>query len=312
MNRVGRNVGMLLVIATMAVTTFAGEIQIAWDPVAGAAGYHVYYGVQSGVYGSFVPAATNSATITGLQDCRAYYVAVKAFNGAGESPSFSNELSGWSHPTVISVTPSSAMQGDQIVMDIMGTNFPNDAVVDLSPNRICSVPESTHVLQYKQCKTDTECALNGLGTCLRLNTVNLTSVSVLSCSHIQLLATVEPTAWGVRPAQVGKTEVMVLDPPDDVYGMKSQAFEVLMNPMRFDINRSDPETTNRIDGMDLVYLVRDFDINEVDPNYDPDNDFDGNGWVDGADFSHLWTGKLGMCWSASSKTWSVPCRTGSP
>jgi hypothetical protein len=198
----------------------AGEFSVKWNPAPGASGYRVYYGVQSGVYTGSITTPTNSGTITGLNDCQTYYVAVKAFNAAGESPRFSNELMGWSHPSVTSTTPSSAMQGDQLVMDIFGSNFQDGAIVEL---------RNPHV--------------------------NLNSVSVLSCTHIQLLATIEPTARRVHAARIGHLDVEI-ENPDSVYGVKPRAFEVLVNPARFDINQSDDSTTGRIDGKDTVYLSR--------------------------------------------------------
>jgi hypothetical protein len=263
-------------LALMAVTMLAaaapaaaGSISVSWDPTPGASGYYVYYGTASGVYGPPVTALTTSATISGLQDCTQYYVAVKAFNGSGASTSYSNELSGWSRPEVTSATPASAMQGDQVVMDVMGSNFDPLATVDLgNPN------------------------------------VVLSSVRRLSCGHIQLIATIEPTAAAVRPAQIGRLDLTVVNPPDSVFGTKSQAFEVLVNPARFDINRSDATTTNRIDGKDTVYLSRQFGTNESNPNYDPDDDFDGDGWVDGQDLAYI-ASNLGRCWSASTRTWTL-------
>lgn len=294
---------MAALVAAIATRVTAGEVNVSWDPVPGASGYHVYYGTQSRNYDTFMSTASNTATITGLQDCQTYYVAVKAFNSAGESPQFSNELSGWSRPVVSSVTPSTAMQGDQIVMDITGSNYQAGAIVTLNnPNVI------------------------------------LTSLSVLSCTHVQLLANVAPTGPGVRAAEVGKLDVSVAN-PDQVFGIRSQAFEVLINPARFDVNKSDPTTTNRIDGKDTVYLSRDFGQSEfacgagtthagagcnpatedtdhacsstsvgsdciANANYDPDMDFNGDSWVDGADLS-LIASNLGRCWSASTKSWSL-------
>jgi len=259
----------IVLAAAPALPSQAGEIKVAWDSVPGANGYHVYYGVQSGVYGSFVPAATNSATIPGLQDCKAYYIAVKAFNGAGESPSFSNELSGWARPSITSATPSSARQGDQINITITGANFQSGAVVDLgNPN------------------------------------VFLTSTYVdPSCREITVVATVEPTAGSVRPAQIGRLDLTVSN-TNSVFGMKSQAFEVLINPSRFDINQSDDMTRNRIDGKDTVYLSRLFGVNDSNPNYDADDDFDGDGWIDGQDLAYI-ASNLGRCWSTSAKSWSL-------
>jgi len=246
----------------------AGQIGVTWDAVAGASGYHVYYGAQSGVYGGFITAGSPSATITGLQDCQTYYVAVKAFNAAGESPNFSNEVTGWSRPVGTSTTPPTAMQGEQIVMNIVGSNFQSGASVDLG---------DPHVV--------------------------LSSVTVLSCSHVQLVATIEPTAQNIRPAAVGKLDVTITN-PDAVFGDKPQGFEVLINPSRFDINRSDTVTTNRIDGKDTVYLSRNFGLSEANPNYDPDDDFDGDGWVDGADLAFI-ASNLGRCWASATKTWSM-------
>jgi hypothetical protein len=267
----GRMAARILTIAAFAAPALAGEIQLAWDATSGATGYKVYYGTASGSYtspGSPAIVYGTSTTITGLQDCRSYYVAVKAFNAAGESPSFSNELSGWSRPSVVSATPSTAMQGDQIVVDIQGENFQSGASVDLGNPQI-----------------------------------TLSSIAVLSCSHIQLLATIEPTASGVRPAQVGALDLTV-ENPDTVFGQKSQAFAVLINPARFDINKTDVATTNRIDGKDMVYLSRLFGLNETNPNYDGDEDFNGDGNIDGQDLAYI-ASNFGLCWASATKNWTL-------
>lgn len=271
MSSVGRMAALIATIATMATPGFAGEINLAWDPTPGATGYKVYYGTASGDYtapGSPVTAFGSSTTITGLADCRSYFVAVKAFNGAGESPDFSNELSGWSRPTVASATPATAMQGDLLVMDVQGSNFESGASIDLGNPRIM-----------------------------------VTSLSVLSCTHIQLLATIEPTAAGIRPAQIGSLDVTV-ENPDSVFGKKSQAFSVLINPARFDVNQTDDVTRNRIDGKDMVYISRLFGLSESDPNYDGDEDFDGDGRVDGEDLAYI-ASNFGSCWAPATKTWTL-------
>ncbi len=262
---------LLLVAALFAAATpaAAGSMALSWDATQGATGYHVYYGTQSGTYlPTFVTTSSATTTISGLQDCATYFVAVKAFNASGESLTFSNELSGWSRPAVTSATPTTAMQGDQIVMDVMGSNFQSGAIVDLG---------NPHVF--------------------------LNSVQVLSCNHIQLLATVEPTARTIRPAHIGRLDLTVSN-SDSVFGMKSQAFEVLINPARFDVNQSDAMTRNRIDGKDTVYLSRQFGQSDSDPNYDADDDFDGDGWVDGQDLAYI-ASNLGKCWSTSLKSWSL-------
>ena len=257
----------VLILAT-ALPAWTGEINVAWDPVPGASSYRVYYGLSSGVYGQPLTTTTNSATISSLQDCQTYFVAVKAFNAAGGSADYSNEISGWSRPVVSSATPAAAMQGDQLVLDIMGKNFQPGASVDLNNPQI-----------------------------------NVTSVAVPACNHIQLLATIEPTAAHVRPAQAGALSLTVLN-PDSVFGQKSPAFEVMINPARFDVNRTDDVTRNRIDGKDMVYISRQFGLTESDPNYDGDDDFDGDGRVDGDDLAYI-ASNFGHCWAAATQSWTL-------
>jgi hypothetical protein len=79
---------------------------------------------------------------------------------------------------------------------------------------------------------------------------------------------------------------------------------VTINPARFDVNRTDDVTRGRIDGKDTVFLSRGFGLSESDPNYDGDDDFDGDGWVDGQDLAYI-ASNLGRCWSPSSRTWSL-------
>ena len=274
----------------------AGDINLQWDPVPGAVGYHVYYGTQSHTYGQFLTAGGTSATVAGLQDCQTYYLAVKAYNDAGESPTFSNELTGWPRPTVSSTTPTTAVQGDQLTVDVMGSNFQSGATVTVSPNRgTCSL------LSSKACSTDADCNSATEGICQ--NSVVLNSITVLSCGHLQLVATIEPTTAGIRPAQVGKVDVTVSN-PDTVFGSKLQAFEVLIDPYRFDVNQTSASTTNRIDGRDTIYLSRNFGFSEADAGYEPNDDFNGDGWVDGADLAFI-ASNLGRCWSSATKTWTL-------
>ena len=256
---------------TSAIMTpaMAGEINLAWDATPGATSYRVYYGTSPGVYGASITTSSTTAKITGLQDCSPHYVAVKALNGAGESAQFSNEVSGWPRPMITSSTPATAMQGGQTVLNLVGSNFQPGAVVELEGD----------------------------------SNVVLGSVSVLSCTQIQVVTTVEPTAQNVRPAQIGRRDVTVSN-PDDVYGQRIEGFEVLINPARFDINKSDAATTNRIDGKDTIYISRLFSLSEASPSYDPDYDFDGDGWIDGEDLSYI-ASNTGKCWSSSSGTWTA-------
>ena len=52
---------------------------------------------------------------------------------------------------------------------------------------------------------------------------------------------------------------------------------------------------------DTVWLSRLFGNDETDPLWDPDFDFDGDGWIDGSDLAYL-ASNLGKCWSGTGWT----------
>jgi hypothetical protein len=155
------------------------------------------------------------------------------------------------------------MQGQQLTVQLNGANFKPGALVEI---------DNPHV--------------------------NLASVAVQSCNKIQLLATVDPLAAGVRAAKIGSFEVTVQN-PNDVFGKKSNAFTVTINPARFDVNKSDPKTRNRLDGKDTVWLSRTFGARAGDALYAADHDFTGDGWIDGEDLAYL-ASNLGRCWTGSA------------
>ena len=140
----------------------SSTIEIDWtdaEPASDVVGYRVYYGTSSGNYSQSVNVGnTTSTTLTGLANCTDWYAAVKAYNGAGESPEFSNEISGWACPIVNTPSPASGIQGTQFTLNIHGSNFQSGATVEIdNPN------------------------------------VRLDSPAVLSCDQIQVAATIEPT-----------------------------------------------------------------------------------------------------------------------
>lgn len=272
---VAKSLGLgLCLILIASAPAAAGTISLAWSSTANAAGYRVYYGVASGQYPQFkdVGPATET-TLSGLDDCKGYYVAVKAYNGAGESADFSNEISGWSRPTVTASSPSAEMQGAAATVQIQGANFRPGATVQI---------DNPHVV--------------------------LTSTTIVDCRRIDLGVAVAPDGPGQRPAQTGKFSVAVTN-TDGTYGTRSEGFQVLIDPFRFDVNRTDATTLGRLDGKDTVWLARFFGSQEPDALYDPDFDLDGNGWVDGDDLVFLAT-NLGRCWSGS--TWNVGACAGHP
>jgi hypothetical protein len=268
--------GLVLLLPT---SLHAGIISLAWEPVPGATGYRVYYGTSSGQYTSVYNVGnTTHADLDVGGDCRTYYAAVKAYNSQGESAEFSNEVSGWPRPQLNGFQPSSASQGEQLTLDIIGANFQSgaDLVVDMS-----SLP------------TDLE------GSPL----VRLADVTVLACDRIQAVLTVEPTVRGVRAMQVGAFPVgLEVRNPDTVFGSRTSQLEVLFNQERADINRSDSETEDRADGKDLAWLAYAHGSAEGGAYYNPDADLDGDGLVDGDDLAFLAT-HFGMCWDGSR--WSV-------
>lgn len=73
--------------------SFAGNVNLAWDSVAGATGYRVHYGTSTGNYSASVDAmSATTVTVFGLTDGTTYFFAVKAYNSSSTS-AFSNEVS---------------------------------------------------------------------------------------------------------------------------------------------------------------------------------------------------------------------------
>jgi hypothetical protein len=254
-----------VIFLTACATVHAGTINLAWDPVSGAAGYRVYYGSSSGSYSQSVDVGNNTQGTVTVGDCQTWYLAVKAYNNAGESPNYSNEISGWAAPRVSSTTPSAAQQGAQLSLDVNGANFRSGAAVATdNPNVFLGAP------------------------------------SVQGCNRIQVATTIEPTAAGVRAAEAGALVVSV-DNPDGTYDDGAGVFNVQVNPARFDLVAGAGPSQNRLDGRDTIMLSTLFGSRDGDAVYDPDADFDGDGWVDGQDLAYL-AGNLGKCWNGSNWT----------
>ena len=245
----------------------AGTIELQWNPVPGATGYRVHYGTKSGDYTHVLEVGPKpSATLKGLTDCTTWYLAVKAHNRSVDSPDFSNEISGWPRPEVISVSPSARMQGSQFTLEIEGTNFQPGATIEIdNPN------------------------------------VFFDSTTTVSCKRIKVAAAIEPTARGVRAAEIGHATLTVIN-PDDVFGVRPQAFEVRIDPARFDLDRRPGPSEGRLDGRDTIWLSRLFAAREGQADYYPDADFNGDGWIDGNDLAYL-VSNLGKCWNGSN--WSL-------
>ncbi len=265
--RILRALAGLTICCGAVSATRAGSIGLAWNAVPGAAGYRVYYGNASGHYtASKDVGAVTSTSLGGLSDCSDWYVAVKAYNAAGESAAYSEEVRGWPRPSVTAPQPAGAMQGAQISMQVFGANFKPGARFTIDNPR-----------------------------------VRLQSAFVIDCNRIDVAATIDPDGPGNRPAQAGNFTLSI-DNPEGTFGQRVDGFEVEVNPSRFDVNQSTESTRGRLDGADTVWLARLFSSHDgVDALYDPDFDFDGDGWIDGADLTLLAT-NFGSCWSGTAWT----------
>ncbi len=255
---------LALVAVLVPPAAFAGEIDLAWEPVAGATDYAVFIGRHSQIYrrAENVGASTQ-VTVEVPADCVQYHVAVKAFNGAGESPQFSNEVSGWPQPEVQFDETQVVEQGGQFVMNITGANF---------------MPGAELIFEQTGMEGDP--------------LVTVESLEVINCHEIEALVSVEPLAPGFRAMEIGNHSFHVRN-PDNVFG--SGDFEVRLNPERLDINRSSG-TRDRVDGNDLVWLAFAHGAAEGDHRFNPDADLNGDGYVDGEDLVYL-AMEFGSCWS---------------
>jgi len=263
----------LLVSIACASQTLSGTIDLQWDPVPEALGYRVFYGTEPGNYTYSVAAGPHPrAVLYDLPDCTTWYVAVKAYNWAGLSAQYSNEVVGWPRPTILSVTPSSADQGSSFVMNVFGANFQPGARLLLGG---AAIP--------------TDLADEPL--------IRVESSGAVSCEQMQALIRVEPSARGVRAMEVGTFLFdYEVQNPDHVYGLEQREFEVRFDFARWDINQSDAATRDRIDGADLSWLAYAYGSRQGEPYYEPDADLNGDGIVDGADLAYLAYG-FGRCWS---------------
>ena len=275
-------VRILAVVATLvfslSVDAGAGTISMAWDPVELATGYRAYYGTVSGQYENFVDVGSaTGAVISGLDDCRTYFLSVKAYNSHGESSLYSTEITGWSRPVIDSRT-TVTLQGNQLVLEVQGANFDGlaEVIVDTS-----ALPVGAEGVPL----------------------VTVDSIDVISCDRIQALVSVEPFAMGFQATPLGLLPVgLQLRNPDGVFNTGSIQLDVQFNPARADLNRLYQRTVDRVDGDDLASLARAWASRLGEDAFEFDCDMDGDTDVDGDDLALLAT-VFGKCRSGS--TWSV-------
>jgi len=92
-----------IIFFALGATALASDVTLAWDAntETNLAGYKLYYGTASGVYGAPIVIGTQTTyTVTGLAP-GTYYFAVTAYNTEGLESGFSNEVS-----TTIGASPA--------------------------------------------------------------------------------------------------------------------------------------------------------------------------------------------------------------
>ena len=268
----------LVTLLAVAPAAFAGTMRLAWDPVPGASGYNIYYGTSPSNYTNVIDVGnTTSTTINGINDCIDYYVAAKAYNATGESAQFSNQVSGWGKPQVNAAATMNAQQGDQFTLNVSGANFEPGASFQVAGN---SIPQDA----------------NGISL------VRIENPSIVNCNQAQALITIEPLAAGGRAMEVGTFPLALeIVNPDGIRGSRASNLVINYDITRSDLNQSDSETTNRVDGKDLAWLAYAHGAGEGDPRWNPDADLNGDGFVDGQDLALL-ASHFGQCWNGA--TWT--------
>lgn len=142
MRRSGRLPLLVVLLACLASSgaTLAGSISLAWDPVpdTDVAGYKVYYGTAPDTYDQVKDVGNvTSTTLTGLDACTRYYIAVKAYDSGGlESTGYSNQIDGLPRPVVSSSNPASGEQGQSLTLAVGGESFVDGATVEFSGSGI--------------------------------------------------------------------------------------------------------------------------------------------------------------------------------
>lgn len=257
----------VLVCLLATAPSSAGEIGLGWEPVAGAEGYRVYWGEESGSYSESADAGVATGlNLVGLQDCRPYFAAVTAYNDDGESAP-SNEVTGWARPEIAPGQTPVVVQGRTQAIQIAGANFASSAELGFEETDLDGNP-----------------------------LIRATSISVPSCQLVEALVAVEPAARGFRAMPIGLHDLYILN-PDGVVG--TAAFEVALDIERLDVSRSNAATSGRINGTDLAWLASSYATREGEQRFNADADIDGDGFVDGNDLALLAT-VFGSCWSGTA------------
>jgi hypothetical protein len=195
-----------------------------------------------------------TADLPNLQDCRTYYVAVKAVDANGnESMGFSNEISGMCAPVPTSVSPNNVKQAtNNQQITINGANFDTQARPDFGPD------------------------------------ILVNSHSTSTCTQMTANITVTESAL-VNQAPGPKRTLKIINQSGPVGSNANGVFSVAFNERRADIDGS-----GKVGARDLLYWQNAFGSVAGESNYNVDVDLNGDGRVDGADLTLLavWHGTI--------------------
>lgn len=204
----GRGVFMLL--AAQIVPAMAGTITLDWDPITSPdlAGYRIYTGTASGSYSqtSDVGAAATTQTIGGLNDCTTYYLAMKSVATDGsESASFSQEVVGFTRPSLSLVQPGLVAPGSTVQLVLDGISFQSGATLAFSVPGI-----SVTAMNVQSCSRATATVTVATGAPLGavdVSIVNPGNVPITLAAAMTLTTDTGPALVSIQPVD-GAVDVL--------------------------------------------------------------------------------------------------------
>ena len=169
----------------------------------------MYYGTVPGNYTQNVDVGNViSTTVNGLAECTTWYLAVKAYDAAGnESTNFSGELQGIPRPQIQQVTPSSAEAGTRLNLTVQGFNYEAGASADFLDPSI-----TVHSATVNACETmtlDVTVGASAAAGARDLEVVNVSSVFGAGVGVFTVNAATAPLITNVRSENVGSSSAEI-------------------------------------------------------------------------------------------------------